>query len=198
MININELDSGDILFFHSNKSIISNLIEFFTFSKVAHTGIVIKDPWFQNNHLQGLYLLESTCDNLIDVEDNKIKWGVKLCKLDQVIAEYDLVYVRKLKIIRNKQFKDKMNNIYEQVKDIPYDLNIKNWYIAALNHLNISNEKVKKHKNSMWCSALVGFIYINLGYIDKETDYSNLSPNDLEKINTIPIDLLDHVCLLTN
>ena len=35
-----------------------------------------------------------------------------------------------------------------------------------------------------------------LGYIDKETDYSNLAPNDLETISPIPNDLLDEVCLL--
>ena len=43
----------------------------------------------------------------------------------------------------------------------------------------------------MWCSALVGFVYIELGYIYKDTDYSNLSPSDIESINTIPSDLLD-------
>ena len=189
MVKINELDSGDMLFFHSNNSTISNLIEWVTSSKVAHTGIVIKDPWFEDNHLQGLYLLESTCDK-------KVKWGVKLCKLDDVIAEYNLIYVRKLKAPKNNLFKDKMNEIYDQVKNIPYDLDIGNWYIAALNHLHLSKDKVKKHQNSMWCSALVGFVYVKLGYIDKETDYSNLAPNDLETICTIPNDLLDEVCLL--
>ena len=193
MINKSDLDTGDILFFHSNSSYISKTIEWFTSSNVAHTGIVIKDPWFNNNNLNGLYLLESTCDNVEDVEDKKIKWGVKLCKLDDVIAEYDKIYVRKLNTVRNKIFKDTIENIYNDVKNIPYDLDINNWYIAALNHLGISESKVKKHKNKMWCSALVGFIYLNLGYIDKNIDYSNLAPSDIEIIDTIPNNLLEKV-----
>ena len=48
----------------------------------------------------------------------------------------------------------------------------------------------------MWCSALVGFVYVKLGYIPKDIDYSNLSPNDIENMTTTPNDLLDPVIQL--
>ena len=46
-------------------------------------------------------------------------------------------------------------------------------------HLGLSKEMVKRHTNRFWCSALVAFIYTELGLIDSNTDWSNMAPSDL-------------------
>ena len=190
MVSLSSLDTGDILLFHNDSSFTCKIIEFFTDSKVAHTGLVIRDPWFTENELTGLYLLQSTCDNTIDAEDGKIKFGVKLTELDSVLSEYTYTYVRKLNVIRDEDFKSKLSSIYMKIHDLPYDMDFRHWLVAGLNHIRCTKSMVKKHIDTFWCSALVGYIYVELGYLPKNTDWSNLSPSDIEIIETTPRTIL--------
>ena len=42
---------------------------------------------------------------------------------------------------------------------------------------------VKKHTNDFWCSALVAFMYVKMGWFDEDLDWSDQSPTDLTTIS---------------
>jgi len=97
--------TGDLLLFHGATSggncfsnLLSCLIEKCTSSHFSHSGIVIKNPQFTSPPLRGLYILESTgLEDVYDVENQEIKFGVQLRDLREVIKNYDgKVYWRKL------------------------------------------------------------------------------------------------------
>ena len=46
------------------------------------------------------------------------------------------------------------------------------------NHLGVWDYKVKRHTDAFWCSALVGFVYVKLGLLPKDFDWSNWAPCD--------------------
>ena len=103
-------ETGDIILFNERKSMISRVIDFFTYSEFSHIGIVIKDPTFTVEPLKGLYLLESTgVKDGVDAEDEEEKIGVQLRKLDDVISLYDGDIIwRHLNIERDDDFYEKL------------------------------------------------------------------------------------------
>ena len=107
-MNINTLNTGDLLLFTS-PSYIGMFIDYFTGSKYSHCGIIIKDPDFGPNEMKGVYILESTgLDHKKESEDNEIKFGVQLRKLEDTYKDYNgSIFHRKLICNRNKLFYDK-------------------------------------------------------------------------------------------
>ena len=157
IMNINELETGDIILFSGNY-FISNIIEFITNSKYSHIAVIIKNPNFFDDKMEGIYMLESGYEDKPDSENDRIKFGVQLTKLEDVIKSYKGdIFIRKLSCIRDESFYKKIDQIHSDVHNLPYDLNIFDWIKAGL-HLKIGN--VQK-KNTYWCSALVCFIYVN-------------------------------------
>ena len=65
----------------------------------------------------------------------------------------------------------KTNNFY----NIPYDINPFDWIRADLN-INIGNTQ---KRNTYWCSALVTYFYVKLGFLDKNVPWTLISPQEL-------------------
>ena len=199
--NIDELiekynfQSGDILLFEhidtkQNNSVsdyifnfIDNTIKYFTKSKYNHVGMIIKDPSW-NKNLKGYYLLESNSEPIKDSEDHEKKFGVQLVSLRFILSEkYNHLYWRKLNCVRDENFIKKLSEAHSIVHNKPYDLNIIDWLKAGL--LNDHKIKDKDHEksvhktNTFWCSALVSFMFVKLGFLDKNTPWSIISPKEL-------------------
>jgi len=183
-----DLETGDILLFNhvKNKStpfqmfdnFLSWAISSWTHSPYTHIGIVVKDPDFTDKDgvhhtYEGLYLLESNYEGTPDVIDNKVKFGVQLVLLEVGIKNnYSNIYYRKLNCTRDNQFYDKFNQIHNEIHNKPYDINPIDWIKAAF-RLDIGN--VEK-TNTFWCSALVAFIYVKLGFLESDLPWTIISP----------------------
>ena len=169
-------ETGDIILFNERKSMISRIIDFFTYSEFSHIGIIIKDPTFTPEPLEGLYLLESTgVKDGIDVEDDEEKIGVQLRKLDDVISLYDGDIIwRHLNIERDDDFYEKLTKIHSIVHNKTYDFNPEDW---IKNMFNIHYGKIQQ-TNSFVCSALVSFVYACLGVLPENTDWCLIRPCD--------------------
>lgn len=189
-----KLDTGDLILF-SNTELVSCCIKCVTCSKYSHIGMVLKDPTYINKKLTGLYLWQSGKEHFPESEDDKFIFGVQISPLDKVLDECNLknIYVRKLnlplKINNNPLMINKLKIIHREIHHHGYDLNPMDWLLAGEyeleNWLNLpDNDKIvllKKNPyvipSTVWCSALVGFIYYNLNLI-KNPKWKFLSPPD--------------------
>ena len=172
-MDTNNLETGDIVLLHGSY-LISKIIEYFAGTKYSHIGVIIKDPWFTAQKLKGIYLLESGEENTPDPENHRYKYGVQLTLLDNIIKNYNgSIYIRKLNCVRDNEFKNKITQIHSDVHNLSYDTNICDWLKAYFN-IEIGNE----HKtNTYWCSALVAYVYVKLGFLDSNTKWTIISPS---------------------
>ena len=113
-------------------------------------------------------------DSITGCQDNICKLGVQITPLYEALHKYQgKIRVRKLlegnKLITN----EKLAAINEIVHNKPYDLNIMDW-IGALIRKDITQKKTDK----FWCSAFIGYVFNQLGFIDDEIDWSILRPCD--------------------
>ena len=200
---MDNLETGDLLLFNSHHSglfsFFTSLIKWGTHSNYSHIGIVLKDPKFINPSLKGLYLWESSYNGEPDPQDGKIKLGVQITPLYEIINYYKKnggsIFVRKINstsdIPINEIFNDKiLIDIHNKVYDKPYDIVPTDWIEGFLKY-DIEPQKT----NRFWCSALVGYIYTRVGILNKNTDWSILTPNDFslsgENLNYTNIAKLD-------
>ena len=65
--------------------------------------------------------------------------------------------------------------MHKTVYDKPYDCLPKDWIAALFHETNGTDARTTKH---FWCSALVGYIYTQLGLLSENTDWSILRPSD--------------------
>ena len=174
-MKIDELETGDIILFSGNY-FLSYIVEYFTNSLYSHVGVVLKNPNLGDARFKGIYLLESGFENTPDPENHRIKKGVQIINLEDKIKNYKgRIYVRKLHCTRDKKFYEKIIEIHSTVHNIPYDLNPIDW-IKAYYKLDIGNTQ---KENTYWCSALVSFVYVELGFLDKNIAWTLISPKEL-------------------
>jgi len=174
-MKIDELETGDIILFSGNY-FLSHIIEYFTNSIYSHSGIILKNPNLGDAKFKGIYLLESGFENTPDPENQRIKKGVQIINLEDKIKNYKgRIYVRKLHCTRDKKFYEKIIEIHSTVHNIPYDLNPTDW-IKGYYKLDIGNTQ---KENTYWCSALVSFVYVELGFLDKNIPWTLISPKEL-------------------
>jgi hypothetical protein len=180
------LETGDLLLFHGN-TWLSKILEYFGKSKYSHVGMIIKSTHFDLNlDPNETYILHSSFGSKPDAEDKKIKYGVQIEKLSDVLQTYPnhSVYFRKVKTERNETFYEKLKEIHTEVHGKPYDLNIKDWIEAKLNLENpIPVNSLYKHTNNFWCSALISFIYFKLGWIS-ECNWSLIAPREFSSVES--------------
>lgn len=184
-MNFNDIpfETGDIILFHGavcgpgncGSHFLSCLIETCTRSAFSHCGVVIKDPLFTPEPLKGLYILESTgLDHVLDVENKENKFGVQLRYLEDAIRNYDgKVYWRQLNCYRNQAFYQKITNAHSVVHNRPYDDGFD--YIKALFDWAVGDVQ---RKDTFFCSALVAFVFVVLGFLPKTTKWSIITPED--------------------
>jgi hypothetical protein len=145
--------------------------------------MVLKDPDFIEPNLKGLYVWESGFEGTPDPQDNRIKLGVQITPLDEILKSYKnhgSVILRRVNCPENTFNKDILKKIHDVVYEKPYDIMPMDW-IRAL--LKIDNKPQKT--NRFWCSALMGYIYTKCGILKADTDWSIMSPDDfsIEKDN---------------
>ena len=174
-MKIDELETGDIILFSGNY-FLSYIVEYFTKSIYSHVGVVLKNPNLGDAKFKGIYLLESGFENTPDPENHRIKKGVQIINLEDKIKNYKgRIYVRKLHCTRDKKFYEKIIEIHSTVHNIPYDLNPIDW-IKGYFKIDIGNTQ---KENTYWCSALVSFVYVELGFLNKNIPWTLISPKEL-------------------
>jgi|TARA_B110000971_G_scaffold221752_1_gene270376 hypothetical protein len=173
---LNTCQTGDILLYNS-KYWYSRLIEMATGSLFSHIAIILRDPTFINTKLKGLYILESSYEDIPDSNTGKKVWGVQIIPLQHVLDEYKNSYIgnlyyRKLEADKSPKFYTTLTECINHVEGDKYDLNPIDWMKAKY---NIQLGDIHKD-TTFWCSALVGYVYCCLGYIDKNTPWTILPP----------------------
>jgi hypothetical protein len=199
------LQTGDLLLFSSNLGLIDKMLKYCTRSKFTHVGMVLKDPVYINFKLKGYYLLQSGLEPFEDAEDGKKKYGVQISDLNDVFNEYKNgingnLFLRKLNAERNNDFCHKIKEIHDIVHNKPYDLDPFDWIIGKLELETNDKIPIKGHiRDRFWCSALVAFIYVKLGYLDRNIPWSFIAPNQFSSTDKRELRFLcnleDDICI---
>ena len=184
--NVDDLNTGDILLFHHTKncsscynsifSCVTGLIESCTQSEFSHVAMVVRDPQFTTPPLKGLYVLESSFESFPDAEDHKYKFGVELEDFNKVMAsakEHGIVMWRKLKCNRDKNFYQLLKEAHKEVHDKPYDFYPPDFFNALIHKQGGDSGQITSR---FFCSALVAFIYVRLGFLPYSTEWTRVTP----------------------
>lgn len=176
---MDDLKTGDLILFNSNSNslfnILSSLIRLGTQSNYTHIGMIIKDPDFINPPLKGLYVWESGWEGEPDPQDDKIKLGVQITPLNEMIKNFSKsnITIRKLNCPENTFNNEILKKIHKNVYDKPYDIMPLAWILA------IFRKDLKPQRTTrFWCSAFVGYVYTKCEILNSETDWSILRPSD--------------------
>jgi len=209
---MSDLQTGDLLLFNYEASGFfggfTKMIKWATHSNYSHVAMVLRDPIFSDMPpLKGLYVWESSWEGKPDPQDGKIKLGVQITPLQEILDAYKdkgHVFVRKLKrnlhqccptcgqTVDDLFTKEKLQEIHSVVYDKPYDIVPKDW-VEAFFHKDSMPQKTSR----FWCAALVGYIYTKVGILESTTDWSILTPNDFslsgENLNFVKQNVLEDV-----
>ena len=101
------LQTGDLLLFTEKKNglfgCFLSMIQWGTHSNYTHIAMILKDPTWIKPEMTGLYLWESSWHGTRDPQDDKIKLGVQITPLEEVLNERRCTfYIRQLKVGREK------------------------------------------------------------------------------------------------
>lgn len=176
MLHMDEYDTGDILLFSDKTFVPSLIIEYVCGSKFSHIGMILKDPVYIKPELTGLYILESTgVSHICDVEDNKIKTGAQIRKLEDVCKDYaGAIFWRKLHVTRDATFYKTITEVHEIIHNTPYDFNPREW-LEGLFNIKLGDVQLTSR---FFCSAMISYIYHQLELLDKDTPWSIIRPKD--------------------
>lgn len=189
LVDLDALNTGDIILFSDKKFWFSRLVEYFTSSDWSHVGVVLRDPTYIREDLKGLYLWESGAEDYVDAEDNKLKFGVQINSLEKKLEEgYNgmIVYRKLTANIENLETKIKI--IHDSTYNKPYDLNLADLAVTTANMTSLETDNSWKnlfwnwfkpsHRkvDSFFCSALVGYIYTQLGLLPHNVQWTRCNP----------------------
>lgn len=196
-----QFQTGDILLFshrwetntwtNTFLSVVNWLVGYFTESKYTHSAIIVRDPKFTVEPLKGLYVLESSYENFVDVEDGELKLGVELEEYSKVVADWSgEIYWRQLKCQRDEEFYHRLAESHNIVHNRPYDIIPTDWYRAYREEVRPG---VDQRKKTFWCSALVTFLYVQWGFLAENVPWSLITCKSLgsESGNQIPLQFIN-------
>jgi hypothetical protein len=186
--------TGDLLLYNTTKYWYSRLIERFTSSDYSHISMVLHRPTWLDPSLtaEEYYVLESGSERFPDAVSGDFKFGVQVCPLSKVWAEYASqgyghLYVRRIRFLdanpSHDALIDGIKAAYAKVKGCPYDLNPCDWIKCyfdeskTLPHIEATRQHDQK-TTSFWCSALVSFILVVAGFLDKSVPWTVITPYD--------------------
>lgn len=194
-----EFNTGDILLYNTTKHWYSRLIEWFTSSDYSHVSIVLHRPTWLDESLceEEYYVLESGKETFPDAVSGEFKFGVQVCPLSKVWAEYmngdyGHLYVRRIRFSSDdanaaadgkRAMMEGIKTAYSKTKSCPYDLNPIDWLKCyfdeskTLEQIDESGQRVQK-TTSFWCSALLSFILVAGGFLDKTVPWTVITPYD--------------------
>ena len=184
MFDLSQLNTGDVLLFSTQWSWnpiswFAKTIEYFTESPYSHVGIVLRDPIWISAKLKGLYLWESTYQGTPDQEDGKIKLGVQITLIDDIMKEKnEIIYWRKINCPNDKLTIYNLMNVEDIVYDKPYDIMPQDWIEAYMR-----KDADPQRTNRMFCSALASYIYTKCKILKDDTDWSIVRPSDFAPEN---------------
>ena len=187
--------TGDILLYNTTKYWYSRLIERFTSSDYSHVSMVLHRPTWLDPALteEEYYMLESGSECFPDAVSGEFKFGVQVCPLSKVWAEYASqgyghLYVRRIQLPdSDQQLKliDGIKAAYAKAKSCPYDLNPCDWIKCYFDeHKTLEQIEASSHNHtnqkttSFWCSALISFIMVVAGFLDKSVPWTFITPYD--------------------
>jgi len=175
---MDDLKTGDVLLFdYEGKGYFgwwSAAIRYFTKSNISHIAMVLKDPTFINPTLKGTYIWESSYEGKPDPQDGKVKLGVQITPLAEVLDGYQgRIYLRRAQCVADSFNPTKLEELHKVVYDKPYDLVPTDWIEAA-----VQEDPEPQKTSRFWCSAFVGYLYTQCGLLVPETDWSILRPAD--------------------
>jgi len=192
---MDKLQTGDLILFHGENSIISSIIEGYTNSKWSHVGIVLRNPTYIDKELTGLYLWESGKETFKDSEDKKYKYGVQITDLEKVVNEYDGIVVFRKLVCNKTSFPELLKTIHNTIHNKPYDLDIFDFIMAKLGITCLDKGKYKysifnwfgynpQKLDKLYCSSLVAYVYTELGLLPKDTRWTDIFPYYFSSENT--------------
>jgi len=175
MDKINDLD---IVLFRGEGYWFSYVVEWFTWSRFSHVGIILKDPTYIDQKLTGTYLLESGTELINDAEDGVKKFGVQITDFNKIYKGYTgEIWKRSIKPHEKREIIEEMlTKAHNIVHNKPYDTSI-------LDLIRIDLEEKWgdcQRKNSFVCSALVSFILVSLNLLDINTTWDTVQPKDFD------------------
>ena len=182
-MNIDELDTGDVVLFTACQTawynplhVFDALLQWWTRSPFTHCGMILRNPTFIHPSLQGLYLWESGWENAEpDPQDGRSKLGVQITPLCEYLRNSPGCTVYVLKKIRGDVDAMRLTRIHHVVHNKPYDLDLIDWLKGAVNN---DRTQGTPRTNNFWCSALVGYIMVRLGFFRDDVNWSVLRPAD--------------------
>lgn len=195
---MNNLETGDLLLFVPKDdyrhgfvkgflSAFNDFVGWVTGSKYTHSALIIRNPEFTSTPLKGLYVLESSYETFPDAENGEYKLGVELEDFMKLYEEWPgEIYLRKLHCNRDKIFYERLAKAHSVVHNRPYDLFPQDWARAGLKEKEGS---VTQEKTRFWCSALVTYVYTQLGLLPPDTPWSMITCKSLgtEKGNQLKL-----------
>jgi hypothetical protein len=186
-------NTGDILLYNTTKYWYSRLIERFTSSDYSHVSMVLHRPTWLDPSLceEEYYVLESGSERFPDAVSGEFKFGVQVCPLSKVWAEYATqgyghLYVRRIRYLDDgaEKLVNGIQAAYARAKACPYDLNPCDWIKCYFDeHKTLEQIEASSHTNnqkttSFWCSALISFILVVAGVLDKSVPWTVITPYD--------------------
>lgn len=194
-----DLKTGDIILFEEQArwgsllKLVDSSIRCWTNSPYSHAGLVIVNPPRVNiisgeimvdengqpEFLEGTYVWDSSKHFQKDPMDGKIKFGIAFVPIE--------VYVHDDRYVHQKLYKrspvnpdtyalftvEKIRKLYVEVYNKPYDTKLRHW-IAGMFGIHIT-----RSYKVFFCSAFVSFALTEMGILDKDTNWTILSPADL-------------------
>ena len=193
-------NTGDILLYNTTKYWYSRLIERFTSSDYSHISMVLHRPTWLDPSLceEEYYVLESGSECFPDAISGEFKFGVQVCPLSKVWAEYASqgyghLYVRRIQFSDSnvtgpaegpaERLVDGIKAAYAKVSACPYDLNPCDWIKCyfdehkTLPQIEATAQRDQK-TTSFWCSALMSFVLVVAGFLDKSVPWTVITPYD--------------------
>jgi len=183
--------TGDILLYNTTKYWYSRLIERFTSSDYSHVSMVLHRPTWLDPSLtkEEYYVLESGSECFPDAVSGDFKFGVQVCPLSKVWAEYASqgyghLYVRRIRFLNETlNMEEGIKAAYAKVKGCPYDMNPCDWIKCyfdeskTLPQIEATGQRDQK-TTSFWCSALISFVLVVAGVLDKSVPWTVVTPYD--------------------
>jgi hypothetical protein len=194
-MNTHKFATGDILLYNTTKYWYSRLIERFTSSDYSHVSMVLHRPTWLDPALteEEYYVLESGSENFPDAVSGEFKFGVQVCPLSKVWNEYATqgyghLYVRRIRISNENEdgtqsLIDGIKTAYAKVSACPYDLNPCDWIKSYLDESKTleqidATRQRDQTTTSFWCSALISFVLVVSGILDKSVPWTVITPYD--------------------
>jgi hypothetical protein len=176
-----DTETGDLILFHG-QSWYSYVLEWLGRSRISHVGMIVRTPEKYGISIaipsaSSCYVWHSAAG--ISAETGEYVFGVHVETLESVLDTYHEVWIRTIHAPRNALFDRRMQWIHGRVHQKPYDLDIADWLAAEFNVWFPMYPFTRGRSDRFWCSALVVFVLIHLGWVHENVDWTLMAPREL-------------------